>query len=110
MKKEGAIKVPVSVWQDPQGDIVLNIWERECVVFFGCWDEKGEPADYLAKVTFKNCWSSKYNHSQFLPYKIEEDKAHSYILKVKNSSWLTELIAQKKLLYPNDKKYLIYMG
>lgn len=102
MDKDKALKIPIDVWQDPQGDIVLNTSERECTVFFGCWDEQGDPANYLSKISFKNCLASKYTHSQFLPYKIYEDKAHSYILKIENSTWLRELIDEKRKLYPAE--------
>jgi len=102
LDKDNAIGIPIDVWQDPQGDIVLNTSGKECTVFFGCWDEQGDPANYLSKILFKNCWASKYTHSEFLPYKIYGGKAHSYILKVENSTWLRKLIDEKREVYPSD--------
>jgi hypothetical protein len=36
MGNEKAVQIPLEVWQDPQGDIILNISERECNAYFGC--------------------------------------------------------------------------
>lgn len=116
MDKDKAFQIPIDVWQDPQGDIVLNTSGRECVVFFGCWDKQGDPTNYLSKISFKNCWASRFTHSQYLPYKIYGDKAHSYILKIENSTWLRCLINEKREVYPDgvqiglswDKKEYIH--
>ena len=81
----------LEVWQDPQGDVVLQISEHECCVYFGCWDENGEPADFLAKLTF-DCKEAKYIKSDFVPYKRNNLNSHSYILVVESSSWLNDHI------------------
>ncbi|MES9685211.1 hypothetical protein CN514_05985 [Bacillus sp. AFS001701] len=103
MSREKAIQIPLEVWQNPQGDVILNISERDCHVFFGCWDEDSNPADYIAKVTFNNCWSANYIHSEYVDYEYELKNHRSYILKVLNSRWLEELYTKQLRLYSRSK-------
>ncbi|GIP39021.1 hypothetical protein J31TS4_23010 [Paenibacillus sp. J31TS4] len=72
------------------------------MIYFGCWNEDSTPADFIAKITFEDCWATKSIHSEYLEYKVEEYKHRSYILKVENSVWLSELNNKKKELYPNS--------
>jgi hypothetical protein len=67
---EKAIQLPLEVWQDPQGDVILNVSERECNVFFGCWNEDSSPADFIAKITFEGCRATKFTHSEYLDYEV----------------------------------------
>jgi len=92
--EEIANEIPLEVWQDPQGDVVLQISEHECFVYFGCWDENGEPADFLAKLTF-DCKEAKYIKSDFVPYKRNNLHNHSCIFIVENSLWLNNYIERK---------------
>ncbi len=108
-------EISLEVWQDPQGDVVLQISERECFVYFGCWDENGEPADFLAKLTF-DCKEAKYIKSNFVPYKRNNSHNNSCILSVENSLWLNDYIERKtehnteKTLDDKLLKYYIIQG
>lgn len=99
---EKATQIPLEVWQDPQGDVILNVSERQCNVYFGCWNDDSTPANYIAKITFESCVATKYMHSEFVEYKVDEHIYSSYIFKVLNSSWLNEITIQKKTRYPNS--------
>ena len=46
-----------------------------------CWNQDSTPADYIAKITFKGCWSTNYTHAEYIDYDYEQ-LHHSYILKV----------------------------
>lgn len=87
---EKAIQIPLEVWQNPQGDVILNVSESECAVYFGCWNEDGSPAEYLAKITFKGFWSTNFTHAEYIEYEYES-LHHSYILEVTDSEWHREI-------------------
>jgi hypothetical protein len=105
MGKEKAEQIPLEVWQDPQGDVILNISERECNAYFGCWNEDSTPADYIAKISFIGCKSSIFSRSEFLDYDYEH-LYHSYILRVLNSKWLEAQINKDNKLYPHNRKLI----
>ncbi|WP_127534384.1 hypothetical protein [Paenibacillus kobensis] len=112
---ESARQIPLEVWQNPQGDVILKVSERECHVYFGCWDEESNPADYIAKLTFQNCSAAKYTHDEHLPYKIVGQRYHSCILIVEHSRWLNERMARKQKFYSNslpshDYKHFVVHG
>lgn len=100
---EKAIEIPLEVWQDPQGDVILNVSERECIVYFGCWNEDSSPADYIGKITFNGCWSTNFTHAEYIEFE-HEHSHHSYILSVIDSQWLKTLVMKHKRLYPNSNK------
>ncbi|HZG81786.1 MAG TPA: hypothetical protein VEZ13_13540 [Brevibacillus sp.] len=99
MQNELAIPIKLDVWQDPQGDIILHSSGRDCFVYFGCWDDESNPCDYIARISFNGCIASKYIHSQFLNYKVEEHNFHSYILSIQNSSWVKQVAENEKRIY-----------
>jgi hypothetical protein len=103
MISDKALIIPLDLWQDPIGDVVLHASERSTSVYFGCWDEEGEPADYLAKLTFEHCKASRFFHGEFLPYTKVGELTKSFILQVENSTWLKELLDREMSLYPNKK-------
>ena len=65
-----AAAVPLSCWQDPQGDSVLIYSERECAIFFGCWVSAGEPADYICRLSFERAAAVRSFRREFLPYRV----------------------------------------
>ncbi|KRE70877.1 hypothetical protein [Paenibacillus sp. Soil750] len=102
MAIEKAIQIPLEVWQDPQGDVILNVSENECNVYFGCWNDDSTPADYIAKIIFNGCWSTNYTNAEYIEYDYEL-LHHSYILKVIDSQLLKGMLAKHKRLYPTSK-------
>ena len=99
---EQAIAVPLEVWQDPQGDVVLHHDRGNCFVYFGCWTDAGEPADYLCRLTFRHAWAVRGYRWEYFPYKIVLD-SRSCIYEVKNSRWLSGASAEYLKLYPECK-------
>jgi hypothetical protein len=100
-KSEIAIPIPLNVWQDPQGNVVLHHSREECEVFFGCWKETGEPADYLCKLTFRGATAVRGLCLDDLPYQIKEHR-RSCIYEVKNSIWLEQVKEQWLNRYPES--------
>jgi hypothetical protein len=102
---EIGIAIPLNVWQDPQGNVVLRYSREECVIYFGCWTDAGIPADYIGQVTFHNAWAVRGLCLEWHGYKIAETHYHSSILSVENSKWLSQLSEQRLTLYPNWKQW-----
>ena len=95
-----AAVVPLSCWQDPQGDLVLIYSERECSVFFGCWVRSGEPADYVGRLSFERAAAVRSYGREFIPYQLPASGVHSYILRVSDSDFLREQVAYRLQHYP----------
>ncbi len=112
MKNQTTI-LPLPVWQDPQGDIVLRMSETNCNVYFGCWESPGVGANYLANILFNGCTSSRYIKHEFIPYTVNNlTNEHSYILEINNSDWLNQEIAYRGNIYGdkltiNQRHFLI---
>ena len=100
---EIAVPIPLTIWQDPQGNVVLRYSREECFIYFGCWTEAGEPADYLGKLKFHHAWAVKGLRLEFLPYKIKEHKCHSKIFAIEDSQWLKQMSEQRLRNYPDWK-------
>jgi hypothetical protein len=101
--REIAIGIPLNLWQDPQGDVVLHYSREECLVYFGCWVEAGVPADYLGKLIFHNAWAVRGLCLEGSPYKTKEPLYRSSLLVVQDSKWLHEVSEQRLQYYPNGK-------
>ena len=97
-----AAVIPLSCWQDPQGDLVLIYSERECSVFFGCWVSSGEPADYICRLSFERAAAVRSYRREFIPYQLPDHTGHSYILRVPDSDWQREHIAYRRQRYPHS--------
>lgn len=97
---EVAVAVPLKVWQDPQGNVVLNASREDCAVYFGCWIEAGIPANYLCRLRFQNAWAVRGFSLGTPPYKIEEIDYRSRIYYVENSRLLKEAVQQRTRDYP----------
>lgn len=101
MQSQLAEEISLEVWQDPQGEVVLHSSDRKTCIYFGCWDEKGDPAGYLAKIIFEHCCATKFVHSSYPPYEVTGERSRSAILNVFDSQWLRALVERKKELHPN---------
>ena len=97
-----AAVIPLSCWQDPQGDLVLIYSERECSVFFGCWVSSGEPADYICRLSFERAAAVRSYRREFIPYRVLAPSVHSYILRVGDSDFLREQVAHRRQHYPQS--------
>jgi hypothetical protein len=111
---EIAIAIPLKVWQDPQGNVVLRYSREECLLFFGCRTEAGDPADYLCQLKFHHAWAVRGLRLEYLPYRIKDHKYHSRILLVENSQWLRQVSQQRVENYPewrtwDTREYLHYV-
>ena len=101
-----AIAKQLTYWQDPQGDVLLFYSERDCNVYFGCWLQSGEPADFACKLTFYDTGAIRSYPREFLPYQIKNHEYHSKILLVEDSDMLKEYKLYRTHQYPNDKRPL----
>ena len=113
-KPELAVAIPLKAWQDPQGNVVLRYSREECLIYFGCWTEAGEPADYLGQLSFDHAWAVRGMRLEWHSYKIKEHKFHSSILAIENSRWLQQVTEQRLKNYPrwktwDTRQYLHYV-
>ena len=92
--------IALKSWKDPQGDVVLVYSERECSVFFPCWLENREPADYIGYLSFEHASAVRSFDREFLPYRLAEHNQHSYILTIPDSDMVREHVAYRKSAYP----------
>src|SRR2546430_1356272 len=104
MVKELAVPIPLKVWQDPQGDVVLHNSREECKIYFGCWIDEADPADYICKLTFVHCWAVRGFLLENFPYEYKEHLP-SCIYEIENSDWLKKSTEQRSKLYPNWKEW-----
>lgn len=103
--RETAIQMPLSVWQDPQGDVVLRYSLEECHIYFGCWEAAGILAKYLCELTFHQAWAVRGVRLGGAPYKIGPPYLRSSILVVEASRWLEEVTALRLEYYPEWKSW-----
>ncbi len=97
MKKETAISIPLKEWQDPVNDVILHFSERECSIYFLCWDENHKiNRDIIGKLYFE-AWAVHSVRSEVCPH-IKDFKRGSSILEVINSVWMTQV---NKYFYNN---------
>ena len=102
---EIVVPLPLKVWQDPQGDVILHYSREDCSVYFGCWAGAGEPAAYLCRLTFHHAWAVRGFCLEFLPYKIPEHKYRSCVYRVEGSTWLKQVSEQRHRNYPEWKSW-----
>ncbi len=106
--EEIAVPIPLQLWQDPQGDLVLKRWRSGCSVYFGCWIDAGEPADFICELSFDHTWAVRGYNSEYLPYRIGRGQTRSNIFEIEFSTWLKQASEQRERCYPNwrdwDKK------
>jgi hypothetical protein len=101
--------IPLDVWKNPQGDVILIFSERECSVYFGCWSAAGEPADFIAHLSFQCASAARSFGREFLPYQVpKHEYQHSYILSIADSEFVREHIDYRQRHYPNDTRDRIH--
>jgi|SRR5215831_6002629 len=104
-QSEVASAIALTVWQDPQGDVVLRYDREQCLVYFACWIDAGVPADYLCRLTFHHAWAVRAFRLETLPYETREPHYRSSIFVVDDSCWLREVSEQRLRSYPNWKHW-----
>lgn len=105
--RDERVPVPLHVWQDPVGDVILEHSRSKCAVYFGCWINAGEPADYVCELQFDHAWAVRGHRSEILPYRPGRghQPPHSGIYKVENSTWLQQASKQRAADYPNWRNW-----
>jgi len=111
-----AIIIPLEVWQDPQGDVILVYSEWECSVYFSCWTTSGEPADFICQLSFQYAFAVRSFARKYLPYRIPQPSGHSFILRVPDSDLVREHITYRLHHYSDsppqhsDLKHYVVVG
>jgi len=93
-----AVAIPLEVWQDPQGDVILIYSENECSVYFACWAGAGEPADFIGHLSFDHGCGVRSFHREFSPYQVS-NPGKSEILRIPDSELVREHLAYRKRHY-----------
>ena len=100
-----AVPIPLKVWQDPQGDVVLHHSRECCTVSFACWDAAGEPADHICQLNFHHAWVVRGVNSEYLPYEGPEHHQHSCIYEIEDSVWLKQESEERGKTYPEWREW-----
>jgi hypothetical protein len=104
MDHDTAIHVPLEVWPDAQGNPLLILSEHLTLVYLGCWEAAGVPADYVCKIDFQHGWASRTMSVEFLPYEIES-RDRSSVYEVIDSGYLKQASEQRLRHYPEWKNW-----
>jgi hypothetical protein len=94
--------LPLRSWQDPQGNAVLVFTDADCAVFLPCWDNAGEPADHICRLSFAHAAAVRSYRREFTPYQVPSHTHHSYILEVHGSDLLQEHLDYRRRTYPHS--------
>ncbi|PWJ31141.1 hypothetical protein BC781_1251 [Sediminitomix flava] len=111
-------EIELPIWQDPQGDLILEKSREYCYVYFGCWDKKSPPnyAEYIGRIEFINAWSVRSLDVEF--YDIHPRGEYLYpssIYIIKNSEWFKDVFNIRNEYYSDswtkwkDKNYKHYL-
>jgi hypothetical protein len=100
-----AIIVPLDIWQDPQGDVILVYSEYECSVYFNCWTSSAIPADFIAQLSFERASLVQSYRREFLPYRVARHSGHSYILRIPDSALVRDHTSCRQKHYPNSSRF-----
>lgn len=98
-----ATEIPLQYWLDPQGDSVVIYSSRECLVFRGCWVAPGEPADFIACLSFNDVGGVRCFPREFSPYHPRQSSNGSSIWYLADSEMIREYLAYRHRHYPNGK-------
>jgi hypothetical protein len=96
------IVVPLNIWQDPQGDVILVYSERECSIYCACWTAAGQAADYIAQLSFEGSRGVRSYGREYLPYEVPKHEFRSWILKIPDSDLIREHVAYREKHYANS--------
>lgn len=99
MKRGYAVAVPLPIWQDPQGSLLLHVASDQAEVEFPCWTDAAEEADFTGAIVFEGVWATRTVGTEFSPFQVEPHNFHSSILRVEESAWIEELAAARKATY-----------
>ncbi len=106
--------VPLESWQDPQSDVILVYGERECSVYFRCWESAGVPAEYIGNLSFHGASAIRSYPREFQPYQTATQGQRSWILQVEDSDLAQEYVAYQKRHYPQyeikEKTHYVVVG
>jgi hypothetical protein len=94
--------IPLEFWRDPQGNIILIFSEHECSVYFGCWNDAGQPADFIGHLSFLRASAARSFNREFLPYHASQHQNRSYILSITDSEFIREHNAYRQQHYPGS--------
>ena len=92
--------IPLDVWKDPQGDIILVYSEHECSIYFNCWIAPATPAEFIAQLVFSRARSVRSFHREYQPYRIPTHNCRSFILRIPDSNLIPEHVAYRQRHYP----------
>jgi hypothetical protein len=92
--------IPLEFWQDPQSDVIVIFSERECSVYFSCWTNAGEPADFIGKLSFNGAAAVRSFDREFNPYRYGGHRQKSYILQIPDSDLVRDRVEYRKRHYP----------
>jgi hypothetical protein len=98
-----AIAIPLEIWQDPQGDVILIYSEKECSAYFGCWKAAGEPADFIGRLSFDHAWGVRSYRREFMPYRLNPPHMRpSWIWRIPESELVKEHVLYRQQHYPES--------
>ncbi len=116
MEEQYLIELELPIWQDPQGNVILEKCRNNCYLYFDCWEDNTPTyANYFGKITMYNAWAVKSLDVECYDiYPKEDYKYRSSIFIVQNSQWLKEMIEKRAAYYDNwtgwkDKEYKHYL-
>lgn len=97
---ERTVQIPLEIWQDPVGDVLLIYSERECSVYFSCWTEAATPANFIGHLIFERAHGVRSFPREYLPYSSPAGDAKSWVMQVFGSEFIEEYLAYRKRHYP----------
>jgi len=101
-----AVAIPLEIWQDPQGDVILIYSEYECSIYFACWAAAGEPANFIGHLSFNRPCSVRGFHREFSPYQVS-NPGKSEILCVPDSELVRQHLAYQQRHYSHLRPRLV---
>jgi hypothetical protein len=111
-----ALVIPLEFWQDPVNDVILIYSERQCSVYFACWEAAGVPADFIGHVSFEHASDVHSARREHPPYRIPEHGYHSFILEVPDSDFVRQYVTFRNLRSPlsristSDRHHYVVIG
>jgi len=97
MAKEKIQIIKLPEWQDPQCFVITKHVRDEAWIYFKCWLEDGEEAEYVGVLHFFDVWlvdiQQHRNVTQYL--NIPETNLKSYYYKVLNSKIISSLMIKR---------------
>jgi hypothetical protein len=96
----GATIIPVGILARSAGDVLLIYSERECSIYFPCWNENCKPADFIGQLSFEHAAGVRSFPHEYLPYKLPSHNHRSFVLHIPESKFVQEHIEYRKRHYP----------